>query len=133
MTTDQVNHPPHYGGDTTYEAIKVIEAWRLGFSLGNAVKYICRSGGKGKQLEDLRKAAWYLQREIEHMEAEALVAAAQPPPLTLEAQWRRQCRINGWDQNTPMLPGWAPKPAAGGPVVSGQPFIVGETADSGGA
>jgi hypothetical protein len=41
--TDPINHPPHYGGDSTYEAIKVIEAWGLGFSLGNALKYICRA------------------------------------------------------------------------------------------
>lgn len=66
---EKVNHPAHYGGDTTYEAIKVIEAWGLGFCLGNAVKYICRSGKKGDALEDLKKAAWYLQREIEAMQA----------------------------------------------------------------
>ena len=62
---ETVNHPDHYGGDTVYEAIKVIEAWQLGFCLGNAVKYIARAGKKGNRLEDLRKAAWYLQREID--------------------------------------------------------------------
>ncbi len=62
---EKINHPAHYGGDTTYEAIKVIEAWELGFCLGNTVKYISRAGKKGGRLEDLRKAAWYLQREIE--------------------------------------------------------------------
>lgn len=64
--TATVNHPLHYGGDTTYEAIKVIEAWGLGFCLGNTVKYISRSGKKdpAKELEDLKKAAWYLNREI---------------------------------------------------------------------
>lgn len=61
---EKVNHPQHYGGDTTYEAIKVIEAWGLGFCLGNAVKYICRAGKKGSRLEDLEKARWYLDREI---------------------------------------------------------------------
>lgn len=63
---DSVNHPPHYGGDTVYEAIKVIEAWGLGFCLGNAVKYIARAGKKEKQktLEDLQKARWYIDREI---------------------------------------------------------------------
>lgn len=61
-----VNHPAHYGGaDNPYEAIKVIEAWGLGFCLGNTVKYISRAEKKGAALEDLRKAAWYLQREIE--------------------------------------------------------------------
>lgn len=67
---ESVNHPSHYGGDTTYEAIKVIEAWELGFCLGNAVKYICRAGKKGDALEDLQKAAWYLNREIAQLEVE---------------------------------------------------------------
>jgi hypothetical protein len=60
-----VDHPAHYGGaDNPYEAIKVIEAWNLGFCLGNAVKYIARAGKKGAALEDLQKARWYLDREI---------------------------------------------------------------------
>lgn len=68
--TDSVNHPPHYGGaDNPYETIKVIEAWGLGFNLGNSVKYIARSGKKGDALEDLRKACWYLTREIMNLEA----------------------------------------------------------------
>lgn len=68
--TSSINHPQHYGGDTTYEAIKVIEAWGLGFCLGNAVKYICRAGKKDKaaELEDLKKARWYLDREIQRLE-----------------------------------------------------------------
>lgn len=61
---EQVNHPFHYGGDNTYEAIKVIEAWGLNFCLGNCVKYIARAGKKGSRLLDLKKALWYLQREI---------------------------------------------------------------------
>jgi Protein of unknwon function (DUF3310) len=67
-----INHPSHYGGDTTYEAIKVIEAWGLGFCLGNAVKYICRAGKKdaASELQDLEKAAWYLNREIERRRSE---------------------------------------------------------------
>lgn len=67
--TETVNHPPHYGGaDNPYEAIKVIEAWGLGFCLGNAVKYISRAGKKGDVIEDLKKALWYLDREIENLE-----------------------------------------------------------------
>ncbi len=65
---DLVNHPAHYGGkDNPYEAIKVIEAWGLGFCLGNTVKYISRVGLKdpNKVVEDLEKARWYLDREIE--------------------------------------------------------------------
>jgi hypothetical protein len=65
---ETINHPAHYGGDVPYEAIKVIEVWRLGFCLGNCIKYIARADHKGNRLEDLRKAAWYLNREIENME-----------------------------------------------------------------
>lgn len=63
-----VNNPSHYGGkDNPYEAIKVIDAWELGFCLGNTVKYISRCGKKftDKTIEDLQKAAWYLNHEIE--------------------------------------------------------------------
>lgn len=64
-TDDAVDHPAHYGGeDDLYEAIKVIEAWDLGFHLGNAVKYVARAGRKGDALTDLCKARWYLDREI---------------------------------------------------------------------
>lgn len=64
---DNVDHPAHYGGDSVYETIKVIDAWELGFCLGNAVKYISRAGKKDpeKRIEDLRKAIWYIQHEIE--------------------------------------------------------------------
>lgn len=68
---EQINHPQHYGGaDNPYEAIKVIEAWELDFKLGNTVKYISRAGKKNphKELEDLKKAAWYLNRKIEQLE-----------------------------------------------------------------
>ena len=71
--SDNVNHPSHYGGeDNPYEAIKVIEAWNLGFCLGNAVKYISRAGkkDKSKTTEDLEKAVWYLQREIDKLKGE---------------------------------------------------------------
>ena len=63
---EQVDHPQHYGGEgDTYEAIKVIEAWSLGFHLGNVLKYLSRAGKKNSKLEDLRKAQWYLNRYIE--------------------------------------------------------------------
>ena len=63
--------PQHYGGaDNVYEAIKVIDAWGLGFALGNAVKYIARAGRKdpAKHIEDLKKARWYLDHEIERLD-----------------------------------------------------------------
>ena len=67
---EAVNHPSYYktGG---IEAIDVIEAWNLDFCLGNTVKYIARCGKKSdKVVEDLRKAAWYLSREIARIEEE---------------------------------------------------------------
>ena len=66
---EAVNHPAHYGGaENPYEAIKVIEAWNLGFCLGNAVKYISRAGKKDAIAQDLKKARWYLDREIAKLE-----------------------------------------------------------------
>lgn len=67
--SETINHPAHYGGDTTYEAIKVIEAWGLGFLDGTVLKYICRQGKKrGDRIEDLKKARWYLDRLIKNLE-----------------------------------------------------------------
>ena len=64
-----VTHPVHYGGaDNPYEVIKVIEAWDLNFALGNVLKYICRMGKKDHRIEALKKAKWYLEREIERLE-----------------------------------------------------------------
>lgn len=67
-----VNHPTHYqyGKNNEYEAIKVIDAWELGFSLGNTVKYISRAGKKNpdKELEDLMKAKWYLEHHIKTLQ-----------------------------------------------------------------
>ena len=62
-TADPVNNPAHYttGG---IETIDFIEAKKLGYNLGNVVKYITRAEHKGNKLEDLRKAQWYLSREI---------------------------------------------------------------------
>ena len=65
---EYVNHPEHYGGESNpYEVIKVIEALEMDFHLGNTFKYIARAGKKGtdKELQDLEKALWYLQRKIE--------------------------------------------------------------------
>lgn len=67
QTHDPVNAPSHYLR-SSITPIDAIEAWGLGFSLGNAVKYIARAGYKGDRLEDLKKAAWYLNREIQNME-----------------------------------------------------------------
>jgi hypothetical protein len=62
---ETIDYPAHYGGkDNPYEAIKIIRALNLGFSLGNTFKYIARAGKKGDRLEDLKKARWYLDEEI---------------------------------------------------------------------
>ena len=67
---EAVNNPVHYGGaDNPYEAIKVIDAWDLGFNLGNTVKYIARCGKKDDELQELEKAAWYLNNEIEKIKS----------------------------------------------------------------
>lgn len=60
---DLINSPPHYttGG---VETIDFIEAKKLNYNLGNVVKYITRADHKGSRIEDLRKAKWYLEREI---------------------------------------------------------------------
>ena len=65
-----VDHPSHYRKSTDYEAIDVIEAWELGFNLGNTIKYISRTGLKDplKRVEDLEKARWYLDREIQRIQ-----------------------------------------------------------------
>jgi hypothetical protein len=74
--TDAVNHPAYYGGESDpFETIKVIEAWSLNFNIGSCVKYLSRAGKKGDRLEDLRKAAWYLNREIAYSEQIAIYAA----------------------------------------------------------
>ena len=65
-TTDPVNHPKHYTGHASgIECIQVTE--HMNFCRGNAVKYIWRCGDKGKPIEDLRKAIWYLEREIKRI------------------------------------------------------------------
>lgn len=68
---DPVNHPPHYT-DGKIEVIDFIEDKKLGFHLGNAVKYIARAGKKDpeKTSEDLQKAIWYINRYIEQMRDE---------------------------------------------------------------
>lgn len=64
---DVVNEPTHYKSKTGLESIEVIDAFGLNFNLGNAVKYILRAGRKdpAKVKEDLRKAIWYLNHEVE--------------------------------------------------------------------
>jgi hypothetical protein len=65
--TDSVNNPVHYTDHPSgIECIQITE--HMNFNLGNAIKYIWRAALKGKQLEDLKKAMWYIHREIERIE-----------------------------------------------------------------
>ena len=73
MSKEMVNNPDHYGGATNpYEVVKVCEAWNLDMDayLFNVVKYVARAGKKDsdKELQDLKKALWYLQHHIETLE-----------------------------------------------------------------
>ena len=65
---DVVNHPSHYT-DGKIEVIEFIEDKNLNYHKGNAIKYICRAGKKDpqKEIEDLQKAIWYINREIRNI------------------------------------------------------------------
>ena len=71
--TDMIN-PAHYRGDRKFEPIEVIEDWDLNYRLGNALKYISRNGRKPGEdpCEGLRRAIWYLEREIQSVESTEL-------------------------------------------------------------
>ena len=65
--TDPVNHPSHYNAHPSgIECIQITE--HMGFNLGNAIKYVWRADLKNDAIEDLRKAAWYINREIQRRE-----------------------------------------------------------------
>jgi hypothetical protein len=67
---NEVNHPKHYQGGK-FEVIDIIEDFKLGFNLGNVLKYILRADKKGNCIQDLKKAKWYLEREIERNSIDA--------------------------------------------------------------
>jgi hypothetical protein len=73
VTTDPVNHPAHYTSHPArcvcgrgVECIQITE--HMGFNVGNVVKYLWRADEKGAPIEDLKKARWYLDREIQRRE-----------------------------------------------------------------
>ncbi len=72
MANDMVNHPSHYT-DGKIEVIEYIEDKKLGYCLGNAIKYISRAGkkDKSKEIEDLKKAVWYINRRIKQLQEES--------------------------------------------------------------
>lgn len=69
MTYDAIEKPAHYN-QSSIQPVDVIENWRLGYHLGNVVKYVCRHQYKNNPVEDLKKASWYLEREIKRLERE---------------------------------------------------------------
>jgi len=80
--SDPVNNPQHYKAPNGLEAIDVIEGFGLGFHRGNAVKYILRAGKKGAADQDIRKARWYVERDLQRMAGEL------PQPSGVLAQYR---------------------------------------------
>lgn len=67
-TDNMVDHPNHYQG-STIEVIEIIEEFNLNFNMGNAIKYILRADYKEDDVQDLKKALWYIKREIEYRES----------------------------------------------------------------
>lgn len=63
----KIEHPSHYAEGRKYEPIDVINDWELNFNLGNTIKYISRAGRKENAIEDLEKARFYLDYEIERV------------------------------------------------------------------
>lgn len=111
MAHDAVNSPSHYAEGREFETIDVIEDWGLGYHLGNAVKYISRAGRKDDILQDLKKAQWYLNREIENLEIERaevegnlyeLVDEYEPcgrrPRQTRDVTYEDICIDEAWEQ-----------------------------------
>ncbi len=94
MTHDPINSPSHYAEGRKYEPIDVIADWGLNYRLGNVCKYISRAGRKNCAVEDLKKAAFYLNREIESLEA-----AKSPYAVTYEdvLQDYAACASEGYD------------------------------------
>ena len=95
---DNVNHPSHYTSGVI-EVIDYIEDQELGYHLGNVVKYICRAGKKDpdKEIEDLKKARWYLDRYIRLLESKTDKRTRSP----LEArQNHRRHRVRGLTRQT---------------------------------
>ena len=69
-TPDPVNHPPHYTAHPSgVECVQITE--HMNFCLGNAMKYLWRAGLKGDAVEDLKKANWYIEREISRLEKQS--------------------------------------------------------------
>ena len=87
--SDNVNSPSHYRSDSGIEVIDAIEAWNLDFCKGNVVKYVARAGLKdpSKEIEDLEKAKWYLEREIKRLRANWVEGSGELKNYKLGNYW----------------------------------------------
>lgn len=94
-----VLHPTHYGGDVPHEVIKCLAAWGLESNaiLWNVVKYVSRAGKKdpAKRLQDLRKAAFYLEYEIQK-ESKKYAEIHEAPECNLEESENQRCPSADW-------------------------------------
>ena len=79
-TRETVNHPAHYNHGK-FECADVIDDWGLNWELGSAVKYICRCDYKDNPVEDLKKAIWYIQREIDRRGGQDGLQDSQQPSI----------------------------------------------------
>ena len=77
MSEDKVNRPKHYNinhlGEQAIETYDYIRSWKMDYPESNIIKYVTRHPYKGKSLEDLKKAKWYLEKliqEVQHRESE---------------------------------------------------------------
>lgn len=72
--SDNINHPKHYNincdGVQAIETYDYINSWKMGYAEGNIIKYVSRHKHKGKAVQDLKKARWYLDRLIKELEEE---------------------------------------------------------------
>ena len=83
--TDAINHPDHYTFGE-YEVLDVIEDWQLGYHESHVVKYIARAKHKGKELQDLKKAKFYLDRKIDLLERGCIVGLDEGYPDSIFMQ-----------------------------------------------
>jgi len=88
---ETINHPPHYNKHPSgVECIEVAE--HFGFNIGNAIKYLWRSEHKDDVIEDLKKAAWYIEREIQKRRRQAAVVPVSEPVVPGKGRVQRSRR-----------------------------------------
>lgn len=102
---DPINHPSHYTAHPSgVECVEVAE--HFNFNVGNAIKYLWRAGLKGDALEDLKKAAWYVSREVQRLTfQQAPVGLQQLPDGGYKCGWDgKPCDRIFWGITTPTDP-----------------------------